>query len=88
MEKFVMKNDNLVNVCREVKEFLNKQAKEYGYAEITIMYSVSDQKFFTAYTGDADKLVYEGNVYYETVNMCHDDKRKTIKSLKWDIFKK
>ena len=84
MEKFKMNSSNITNICRQIKEELNKEG---GYHKIGVMYDVMEEKFITSSMDEIQTLEKKGYVYYCCVARNGLGKKKTIKSLKWEIFK-
>lgn len=83
MEKFKMDRENLLNVCRDVKNFINDNVANNGSATINVIYDTYKNEFYC--TTLEENCIASGNCFYKK---CVYYRKVTIKYLMWDIFRK
>lgn len=86
MEMFKFNQKNITNVCRELKELVNRDLRTRDYTEYSIMYNANDQEFYIINTFNTNAYINSTNVLYFSFHHYGIDGNVTIKYLKEKIF--
>ena len=85
-KEFKFKRENLLDVCRILKQDIKQAFKTGVYHEVNLIYCPVDEQFYLSNIR-VDKLQYEGYIIYKELSFyLADNKKITIKNLMYEIF--